>query len=361
MQIARALATLWTFVTVLLGGPASTSGRSPAHGGDTFVLVPYPESLHLVEVLDGTRRTTPRAHVLDQPDTWAGLPAFGPRDGLELVERARGGLARVARLIAEMRALAEARVSTFPGPDEIDLLEGAFRRDWQRLDLLTRRLAYRGVDLLASAREIYVHRSTQAPLLVELARVTPAALDLPTSIASFEDALNALYRLFPALQQVERADAGLGLVERELRDGPPDGGLREVERILARMKRIAEQCSLGSLNTSERLLLDEGFRADLERLDLVAEGAHFQGLRGLLDGGRVHLQGAPPASEVLLHILPDVTSEGLRLSTWIMDVTGMTSATLAVVKLEHALETVMEHREDLLEVRERLADGLRFP
>ena len=137
--------------------------------------------------------------------------------------------------------------------------------------------------------------------------------------------------------------------------GTTNRGLRREERLLQRMRKLAEEGVNGALNSIERTALEAGFQSRIEELDRVASRTTYQEIP-LLDGSHdVCLEGSPPHSIVLFHDLPDASIDGLGLLG--INLTTATNAFTSLVPLDVALDAVAEFRVEQKEAQLQLTSG----
>lgn len=298
--------------------PAIQDGLTP------IFVVPFPRSLLLLDVLEGTRRAEPRARRADHPEQWDGAPAFDPEESAALLARLLDGSQREVRLLQEMRGLAADRLG-LGGPPRTwrdsppETSEVAqFRLRLQALERLVRTTRFQGHALLTGATPVLF--LVQPPPSGALQRVT--TFDLSTrehgldslDIAGEAEAAQALDLIDTALVHVSAARGSYLLDRREFEEGPPEGGLRTVAMLLERLGEVALLAADRRMGYDDRLLLDARFQSDLSRLDALSARTRFEDIP-LLRGGLVLLQGAGSFSTILPFRLPETGADALGIAT----------------------------------------------
>lgn len=344
-------------LAALLAGPLPSQLPTSSAGGEA--LVPYPLSVRLLDVVDGARRADPRAARTDVPASWAGLMAVDHVQGVALTDAALAALQPARALVDELRVMAGKACDEALGEEERGELDLAFQGALRRLDELARNADHHGIPLLGGELDVYALGRTlrELPVLIDLPDVRPAALGLSqANVRTIPAAYHALALLDVA--EIENLRTTLELARQLLLDGAPTGGLREVQRILGRMRGLALRASDATLNSGARMLVDRHFRADAERIEHIASAATYAGVP-LLDGSTdVDLQGAPPLPLTLAFDLPDVTLDGLGLEG--ATLLTISAAFAALASIEDALADVEQHRRELESAAEQLSDGTQL-
>jgi hypothetical protein len=325
--------------------------------------VPFPRSLRLLDVLEGSRRAEPAAQRTQYPEQWEGAPAFGPEESAALLELLLGATQQELHLMREMRALAaDSLGSSSRGrtrralPPETNAV-AEFRLRLQDLERLVRTTSLRGHALLTGTTPVLF--LFQPPPSGALQRVT--ILDLSTrthgldrlDIAADADASEALDLIDTALVYVTAAHERYLLDRQSFREGRPEGGLREVEEVLERLREIALLAADTSRDEDEHLLLDSHYQSDVARLDALSARAYFENVP-LLRGGLVLLEGRGIVGMVQFFRLPDTAPDHLGVDT---DVSSWPNALAALQLLDAARSRVRQERTRLERVREQLLGG----
>jgi hypothetical protein len=120
---------------------------------DEIPFVPWPQSLSLLEGIDGDRRVGTPLGAVEPPATWNGELALPYARGVNLLAAQLDGLTEIRRLVEELRALT-LRATSAPGDDRT-LLEMEARA---RLGVIERQTRFRrfGVLPLGEERNVYV-------------------------------------------------------------------------------------------------------------------------------------------------------------------------------------------------------------
>lgn len=326
--------------------------------------VPFPHSLLLLDVLEGTRRAEPRARRTHYPELWNGWPALDPGSSAALLELVLNASRRELRLLQGMRVLALDRLDLGPPsgrnrrhtPEDV---VAEFRRRLQELDRLILATRFEGYELLTGATPVvflFQPPPSEAPQRFFLSDdLSASALGLAgLDIARAADATSALDLLDTAIVVVTAARTGFLLAQQDFEEGPPAGGLIAVERILGRLRDLALLASDTHLDTYERALLDARFQSDVSRLDALSARAHYEDIP-LLGGGLVLLQGPGAAGTARIFELPDTGVLALNIGT---DITSVHNALDAVQLLDAARSYVSEQRRALDHAREQLQQGM---
>lgn len=350
---------LITSILVLFPGRVSALAMTSALAQRTAVNPPgrssaflaQREALQLLGVLEGTRRPRPPLGAPDLPDEIGGLPAIPYPRSRALLDVALRDAGEVNRLLDELRALAIRLSDGALTPLERAGLARIYRRTVRELDVLVSRATFAGVPLLAG-HEIYLFLPPPGAetLRVELPDLTVSTLGVSGPATTLTSAQAALDLLDTAIDEVSLARAALAVRREELVEGPTPGGLIEVERQLVRMRELAVMASSGQLSTVERTLLDLSFQSELARIAAAVDVTRF-GRLDLMVGGTVCLQGAPPGTTLFFLELPDIDSVQHGLEG---DILGMTSAELALLRIENALALVARERAAVQTARAEL-------
>jgi hypothetical protein len=352
------LAILFTLLphrsTAPRGAPAASRARSPAPSrAPATPFFTYPQALRLLALIEGTERSAqPLRRARGTPHE---LATLGSPSGRELLDRALDAGDGVVGLAREMRALTVEACNLALSAEQRALLESAYLGRLARLADLTSNTRFKDIPLIDGSCdvELALPPTGAESLLVDLPDWRASALDLPPTIATLLAAQQALDSVDVAVDRIVEDRLGLSLARQELLEGEPAGGLRELERLLRRMRALAERACNGVLNTGDRTPLDRFLHSDLARLDAVAAAATYEGFP-LLGGGEVLLQGA--LGNTLFFALPDVGAASLGLPLETTDLTSVTSATATLETLGEALREVRQQREAVVEAREELSN-----
>ncbi|NOT30790.1 MAG: hypothetical protein HOP15_10130 [Planctomycetes bacterium] len=332
-------------------GPRSFDPLSPS----AAPLFPLPQALRLLDVIEGARRGS-SSHRTGQATSG---PAIGYPAGRDLLDQALAAGDFILSRFVEIHGLAIAASNPALSAEERALLDHAYQGELAALAALARTTAFKGIPLIDGSRDVHLvlPPSGGTTILVDLPDWNTTTLGLSGAIANPEDAGSALDLLDTAIAQVALDRERLSIARQELVEGVPDGGLRELERLLGRMRGLAQQASGRTLMSADRWLLDLRHRSDLVRIDAVAEAAAFEGV-ALFDGGQVWLQDVLGAT--LVFDLPDADVEGLGLSC--AELSTLSNATAALKAIGAALCEVKAQREAVLEAQDALVNGvIRLP
>lgn len=130
-------------------------------------------------------------------------------------------------------------------------------------------------------------------------------------------------------------------------------GLRGELELLRQMRDLAREASNGTLNTGDRVLLDEIFQSRITALDATAQ-AIVLGDVALLNGSEDACLESASGSTVFLD-LPDATSAGLDLDCHDCNLTIITNASSTLDHVESALDVVAESLAELAALEQALA------
>ncbi|MEW6073143.1 MAG: flagellin [Planctomycetota bacterium] len=139
-----------------------------------------------------------------------------------------------------------------------------------------------------------------------------------------------------------------------------EGALNEVDNNLIRMRELAIEAANGTLNTGDRLTLDEEFSALILEIDRIADSTTFNGVH-LLDGatGSINIQIGTEAGEIITINLVDTTDTGLGLDGATFDLTTISNASAALDVIDAAITSVTSTRGDLGAAQNRLQSAVR--
>jgi hypothetical protein len=351
------LGTLLVALGPLLIVPPSAQPHA-ASSASTPAVVPFPQSLRLLDELEGTRSPAPPASRTEYPRLWNGAPAFDPEESAALLGLEIGATQRALRLMAEMRALAVERIALLPPmplrwalqPSGVVAKFRARRQVLERLILSTR---FQGYALLTASPPVaflFPRFSSGRPQRIFTQDLSDRTLGLASvDIADDPSAQTALDLLDDAMVTTTSTLTGFEIDRQEFEEGPPRGGLIEVEVILERLRALAVLACDWTRNDTELLLLDSRFQSDVSRLDALSASATYEG-QPLLRGGVVLLQGAG-ARVARLFALPDTRVPSLRIGT---DITYQGNALGALQLIDAALVYVNAQRAVLERVRVEL-------
>lgn len=312
---------------------------------------PYPQALRLLDVIEGARRAS-SSH---RPGQGTSGPAIGYPAGRDLLDHALAAGDLILGRSVELGRLAAAASNVALSAEERALLDHAYQGELAALAELVRTTAFKGIPLIDGSRDVLlaVPPSGGTTMFVDLPDWNATTLGLSGAITSPQDAQGALDLIDTAIAQVALDRQRLSIARQELVEGVPAGGLREIERLLGRMRGLAESATDGTLGTADRLPLDLRSRSDLARIGAVADAATLEGV-ALLDGGQVWLQDVLGAT--LVFDLPNADVEGLGLSC--AELSTLSNATAALEAIGEALREVKAQREAVLEARDALENGV---
>jgi flagellin len=209
------------------------------------------------------------------------------------------------------------------------------------------------------------------------------SLNAQRELFSVTDRLSGNYRrLSSGLRISTGADdaAGLGISERmraqirsyeqagrNAQDGvslvqTAEGALNEVNGNLVRMRELSIQAANGTLNTGDRLALDNEFQQLIEEIDRIAETTDFNGLALLNDTTgtvQIQIQVGTESGETVTISLVDMTDAGLGLTAANFDLTTVTNASNALDLIDTAIDSVTNARSDLGASQNRMQSSLR--
>jgi len=187
-------------------------------------------------------------------------------------------------------------------------------------------------------------------------------------------------RLSSGLRIASAADdpAGLGISERmraQLRslrqasrngqDGislvqTAEGALGESNNSLARMRELAISAANGTLNSGDRVPLNQEFTALSDELNRLANSTQFNGVNLLnASGGTIDIQIGTESGEAITLNLANATVSGLGLSGASFDITTVTNATAALNTIDTAIDTLTRTRGSLGAAQNRLETAVR--
>ncbi len=327
--------------------PAGT-GALPQRARATPV-IPYPDSLDLLDVLDGARPAP--LDPVRGPGSAQGERAIPYPEGLELLDGVLTAGDMAVSLLTEMSRACSRVARPYTSPAERVRQQAIYRHAFETLARLADACAI-DAGWIDGSRDVWLARPPRGSdvLFVDLPDWSVSTLGLPGALLDMLHAQFTADLVWETCMRAKHEQARLSIARQELVEGTPNGGLREIERLLARMRGLAEQASLGSLNTTDRNPLDAFVRSDLERIDAVARSARFDDV-ALLAGGEIELEGR--LGNTLVLDLPSRDASGLGLSD--TDLTVLTNAMAACVHLDEALASVRTQRKALADTRANLA------
>ena len=132
------------------------------------------------------------------------------------------------------------------------------------------------------------------------------------------------------------ANDGIGLLQTA------DGALESYTQGLQRMRELALQAASGTLNTSQRQMLQEEFNQIRTELGRMVESTDFNGRKLLNQNQQLNIQLGD--SQATLE-LKDMRPETLGLDT--LDITNPANALNAIDSLDNTLKTLAESRAQL--------------
>ena len=160
-----------------------------------------------------------------------------------------------------------------------------------------------------------------------------------------------------SLSQAGRnAQDGVSLVQTA------EGALNEVNSNLTRMRELAVQAANGTLNTGDRVALNNEFTELIEEIDRIADQTNFNGIQ-LLDGSEtsIAIQVGTESGETISVSLDDMTetASGLNLVGGTFDLTTVTNASAALATIDTAIDSVSSTRGGLGASQNRLQSSVR--
>lgn len=152
-------------------------------------------------------------------------------------------------------------------------------------------------------------------------------------------------------QAVRNADDGISLVQTA------EGALNEVSSNLSRMRELAIQSANGTLNTTDRSVIDLEFSALKTEIDRIANTTEFNGISLLNTTSAITIQVGLQASQTISVTLANTTNSNLGISTLSTGTSGNASAALATI--DTAINSVNSIRGGLGASQNRLASTVR--
>jgi flagellin len=157
-------------------------------------------------------------------------------------------------------------------------------------------------------------------------------------------------------QAGRNAQDGVSLVQTA------EGALNEVNNNLVRMRELSIQAANGTLNTGDRLAVDNEFQQLIAEIDRIAETTDFNGISLLNDTSgtvTIDLQVGTESGETVQVNLVDMTDAGLGLTTAGFDLLTVSGASGALNTIDAAIDSVTNARSDLGATQNRLQSTLR--
>ena len=287
----------------LTGGPSEEGFVDAATQPLPGDVIPFPESLVLLDVALGDLPGDPRAPYVCGSDDVI-VPAGREQEFLDVVGDALG---RMETHVRAMHALAE-RVVQLPEPIHVGLQE-EFVALRERAREVTRRAAFDEFRVIRG-QWLFCLRSAETRLRP---RATLGNLGLfGLSVESTEAAAAAAARLGLSLNQLRGQRSNLEFAQGELDAPRPGSGLREQLEGLRAMGVLVKRVRTEDLTEEELNALNSAYWNHGWRLAAAARETRLDGRR-LLSGGAVQLQGPPPLGQILQVELP-VTDEAVVTS-----------------------------------------------
>jgi flagellin len=143
---------------------------------------------------------------------------------------------------------------------------------------------------------------------------------------------------------------GYGQAGRNAQDGislaqTAEGSLNEVSNILNRMRELAVQSANGTLNATDRAVIDTEFQALDEEIQRIATDTEFNGISLLDSAQTVAIQVGIDAGQTIGVSLADMQSAALGVNG--LDTTSVANANAAITALDTAIDTVSTTRGSL--------------
>lgn len=370
-RLAQRLTAAFTLVPFLLGQPAALLTQAlrpadpqrwlPAPGQrDEIPLVPWPQSLELLGVIDGARRTLPPHEAPDAPRTWSGQPGISHHDAVLLQERVVTNLERIEPLLNEMHAIT--REATGAPPDALPGLMARLQEQSARIAGLAE-FGRNGIHPLRGSGGYFVFAfdRTRPPTAFHEVDVlqTPSRFDLEgITFDSPHDIDVARRETRDAFERIPRwRIEAASRLERLRLEAEPTRGLREMEALLTEIRTAARIVADSDVPSSTRIPLAMHLETLEARLPLVTTRTDLPApnavLPGGLDGGLLWLEPRDPSAPAILFEVPDHVPLVL-FSTGAADVGDLTGVAAYVTRIDLVLEQVHAERERLLVTAVRL-------
>ncbi|MFT5284043.1 MAG: flagellin [Planctomycetota bacterium] len=152
-------------------------------------------------------------------------------------------------------------------------------------------------------------------------------------------------------QASRNADDGISLVQTA------EGALNEVSSNLTRMRELAVQSANGTLNTSDRTVIELEFTALKSEIDRIADTTEFNGISLLNASGSISIQVGLGASQTIAVALTDATSSSLGVST--LSAATITGSSASLATIDTAINSVNSLRGALGASQNRLSSTIR--
>jgi len=139
-----------------------------------------------------------------------------------------------------------------------------------------------------------------------------------------------------------------------------EGALGESNNSLARMRELAISAANGTLNSGDRVTLNQEFAALTSELDRLANSTKFNGVNLLnVDGGVIEIQIGTESGESISLNLSDSSASGLGLSATSFNINTVTGATAALNVIDTAIDSLTQTRGALGASQNRLETAVR--
>ena len=139
-----------------------------------------------------------------------------------------------------------------------------------------------------------------------------------------------------------------------------EGALGESNNSLARMRELAISAANGTLNSGDRITLNQEFAALTSELDRLANSTQFNGVNLLnVDGGVIEIQIGTESGESIALNLSDSSVSGLGLSATGFNINTVTGATAALNVIDTAIDSLTQTRGALGASQNRLETAVR--
>jgi len=157
----------------------------------------------------------------------------------------------------------------------------------------------------------------------------------------------------------------LGVAQRNGRDGisliqTAEGALHETNTSLVRMRELAVQAANGTLNSADRLTLNEEFSALINEIERLADATTFNGVDLLNENATsVDIQIGTESSESILVGLVDTSASTLGLIGGTFDITNVSNARGSLAIIDSAIDDITTARGNLGATENRLESAVR--
>ena len=156
----------------------------------------------------------------------------------------------------------------------------------------------------------------------------------------------------------------LGQAARNAQDGvslaqTAEGALNEVNNNLSRMRELAIQSANGTLNSTDRVVIDAEVQALISEIGRIADTTEFNEIPLLNQSQSVLIQVGISQGETISIDLDDVTTgtSGLAIDT--LNVTTVTAATTSISAIDGAINSVNQVRGELGATQNRMESSIR--